>query len=333
MGAFIIAEVGVNHNGDLAIARELIARSSEAGCDAVKFQTFKATDLVTADCQKTPYQVRNDGDGTQLQMLRRLELDAAQHLKLAELCTQYGIEFMSTAFGIAELDLLVSVGIKRVKVASGELTNLPYLRAAASKGLPLLVSTGMATLADIEVAIAELEMAGCPHDAITLLHCTSLYPAPYETVHLRAMDTLRQAFNLSVGYSDHTLGQAVAIAAVARGACVIEKHVTLDRHLPGPDHQASLEPHELLSLVTAIRATEVALGDVRKRPTDSERQTALMARRSIVASRPIREGEIFSADNLACKRPGTGISPMQWDQLIGKTSSRDYQPDDMIGWS
>lgn len=332
MKTFIIAEVGVNHNGDMDVAERLIALAAQAGCDAVKFQTFNSAELVTEACEKSPYQMANDGVGTQLEMLQRFELSHEQHLQLARICQNHGIEFMSTAFGIAELDMLIKVGIQRIKIASGEITNLPFLRSAAAKRLPLLLSTGMANLSDIEHAVDNLIASGCPRDQITLLHCTSLYPAPSETVNLRAMDTLRDAFGVDVGYSDHTLGIGVAIAAVARGARVIEKHVTLERTMPGPDHQASLEPDELVCMVEAIRATEHALGNSMKQPSEKEVETALLVRRSVVAKKPIQQGEIYSSDNLTCKRPGKGISPMLWDQLIGMASTRDYSVDETIQW-
>jgi N,N'-diacetyllegionaminate synthase len=241
MKTFIIAEIGVNHNGDMDVAERLIALAAQAGCDAVKFQTFNSAELVTEACEKSPYQMANDGVGTQLEMLQRFELSHEQHLQLARICQNHGIEFMSTAFGIAELDMLIKVGIQRIKIASGEITNLPFLRSAAAKRLPLLLSTGMANLSDIEHAVDNLIASGCPRDQITLLHCTSLYPAPSETVNLRAMDTLRDAFGVDVGYSDHTLGIGVAIAAVARGARVIEKHVTsCNRTCPGQFHETTI---------------------------------------------------------------------------------------------
>mgnify|MGYP006268653387 CR=1 FL=1 len=330
MTVFVIAEAGVNHNGDIKLAKQLIAIAAEAGCNAVKFQTFSAHQLVIKNVEKAGYQEANDGTGSQLEMLKRLQLSEADHDILKETCCEYGIEFLSTGFGVAEIKYLIKLGVRRLKIPSGELTNLPLLQEAASAGLPILLSTGMADLAEVQASLQALINAGCTRDRITILHCTSLYPAPVETVNLKAMQTMRDAFGVAVGYSDHTLGDEITIAAVALGATVIEKHFTISRTLPGPDHRASLEPYELRNLVQSIRIVESSLGNGEKRPNLYEQQTRLVARRSIVAARTIRRGDIFTTDNITCKRPGTGMSPMLWNDLIGISSSGNYRIDDLI---
>ena len=330
MSTFVIAEIGVNHNGDMDMAKKLIANAASAGCNAVKFQTFTASELVTPAADKAVYQRINDGRGTQLDMLKRLELSINQHYDLKAYCESNHIEFLSTGFGISQLEFLVDLGIKRVKIPSGELTNLPFLRAAARTGLPIILSTGMSDLSEIQASLQALEDSGCKRQSITSLHCTSLYPAPFETVNLLALAQIQQECSVAVGYSDHTLGSQVAIAAVALGAKIIEKHFTLDRNLPGPDHRASLEPKELLSFVQAIRSVEVAMGDGIKQPCKEELETRIAARRSIVAARYIETGEILTPINMTCKRPGHGISPMHWDQLLGRRASRSYRIDDLI---
>jgi len=327
----IIAEAGVNHNGDLALARRLIEVAAEAGADLVKFQTFNADRLVTPSARKADYQTRNSGGGeTQHQMLRRLELTPAQHHELIAHCQTRGIGFFSTGFDIESVDFLVGLGLDKFKIPSGEITNLPYLRHIGRHGKEIILSTGMATLGDIEAAIEALEQAGTPRSRLTVLHCTTEYPTPMNEVNLRAMQSIAQAFGVRVGYSDHTPGIEVAIAAVALGATIIEKHFTLDRNLPGPDHKASLEPAELKAMVAAIRNIEVALGDGVKRLTPSEAKNKPIARKSLVASRAIREGEIFCAENITTKRPGTGISPMRWDEVMGQVAQRNYKADDPI---
>jgi N,N'-diacetyllegionaminate synthase len=327
----IIAEAGVNHNGDLDMARRLVDVAAAAGADLVKFQTFKADRLVAADAPKAAYQQHTSGaDETQHAMIRRLELSPEAHKVLIGHCNSRGIGFFSTAFDLESIDLLVSLGLDRFKIPSGEITNLPYLRRIGSFGKPVLLSTGMASMADIEGALEVLESAGTGRDRITVLHCNTEYPTPMSDVNLRAMQTLRQAFDVAVGYSDHTEGIAIAIAAVALGASVIEKHFTLDRALPGPDHKASLEPDELKAMITAIRNIEQALGDGRKRPSPSERKNVAVARKSLVAARPIRAGETFDATNLTAKRPGNGLSPMRWDEVIGRRASRDFSQDELI---
>ena len=327
----MIAEAGVNHGGDLGRARELVAMAAEAGADIVKFQSFVTGRSITRDAPKADYQLATTGaTESQYEMVRRLELSRSDHEVLVEDCRRLGIEFLSTAFDAESFDLLLGLGIRRVKVASGELTNLPMLRRFGAAGLPLLVSTGMADLDEIAAALAALEAAGTTRDRVTLLHCTTEYPAPFDEVNLRAMRTLAETFGTAVGYSDHTTGIAVPIAAVALGATVIEKHVTVDRSLPGPDHRASLEPAELAAMIGAIRSVEAALGDGVKRPTASELRNRAVARKSLVAARRIRAGETFGPDDLATKRPGTGLSPMLWDEVVGRRATRDYAPDEMI---
>ena len=327
----IIAEAGVNHDGVLADAHALVDAAADAGADVVKFQTFRAERLVTAAARKAAYQVRTTGSADpQLAMLRALELAPEAHHALAAHAAVRGIAFLSTAFDSESLDFLVTLGPSAVKVPSGELTNLPYLRHVAGLGLPVMLSTGMATLGEVEAAIAALEQAGCTRGAITVLHCTTEYPAPMAEVNLRAMTAMRVAFGVCVGYSDHTAGLEVPVAAVALGATVIEKHLTLDRTRPGPDHAASLEPLEFGQMVRAIRTVECALGDGIKRPTISECGNQAIARRSIVAAQPIRAGETFGAHNLTVKRPGTGLSPMLWDAVVGRVASRDFATDDAV---
>lgn len=327
----IIAEAGVNHNGDMRLAKELIDRAADARADLVKFQTFKAARLVTAMARKADYQARATDDWeSQYDMLRRLELTEEMHKELIAHCALCGIGFFSTAFDLESVDLLIGLGLNRFKIPSGEITNLPYLRRIGRAGKDVLLSTGMATLGEVEQAIAALEAAGTPRTRMTVLHCTTEYPAPMPEVNLRAMQTLQAAFDVAVGYSDHTVGFEVAIAAVAMGASVIEKHFTLDRSLPGPDHKASLEPQELKAMVAAIRNIEQALGDGIKRLTPSEARNRPIARKSLVASRPIAAGERFSADNVAAKRPGTGLSPMRWDDVIGRPAPRAFAADELI---
>jgi N-acetylneuraminate synthase len=327
----VIAEAGVNHGGDLGVARELVAMAADAGADVVKFQTFVTARSITVSAPKADYQVATTGSTeSQFEMVRRLELTRADHEVLIEDCRRLGIGFLSTAFDAESLALLLDLGIDRIKVASGELTNLPLLRRFAATGLPMLVSTGMADLDEVAAALAVIEGAGTPRERVTLLHCTTEYPAPDDEVNLRAMATLRDRFGTAVGYSDHTTGIAIAIAAVALGASVIEKHVTLDRDLPGPDQRASLEPADLAAMIAGIRSVEAALGDGIKRPTASELRNRSIARKSLVAARPIRAGEPFSPDNVDTKRPGTGLSPMLWDELIGRPASRDYAADELI---
>lgn len=327
----IIAEAGVNHNGDIALAEQLAGRARRAGADVVKFQSFRADRIATAQAPKAAYQTRSTADGgSQYDMLRALELGKAAHLQLSRHCSALGIEFLSTAFDLESLALLKSLGVARYKIPSGEITNLPLLRAIADCHAPVLLSTGMTSLGEIEAAIAVLESRGISRDMVTLLQCTTEYPAPAADVNLRAMVNMGRAFGVRYGLSDHTMGWEVAVAAVALGASVIEKHFTLDRCLPGPDHQASLEPDELAGMVRCIRNVEVALGDGIKRLAASESANRLTARRSIVAAHAIAKGEPFSEHNLAVKRPGDGLSPMRWDDVLGRVAHRDFAADDQI---
>jgi N,N'-diacetyllegionaminate synthase len=331
MKTLIIAEAGVNHNGDLALARQLIDVAAESGADLVKFQTFTADRLVTRAAPKAEYQSQSTGNSeSQYEMLRSLELSVEMHRHLIAHCRTRSIGFLSTAFDIESVDLLVSLGQQHFKIPSGEITNLPYLRHIGRLNKGVILSTGMATLDEVAAAIDALERAGTPRTDMTVLHCTTEYPAPMADVNLRAMLSMQAALGVRVGYSDHTPGIEVAIAAVAMGASLIEKHFTLDRNLPGPDHQASLEPAELRSLVTAIRNIEVALGDGIKRVMPSEARNRPVARKSLVARRAIEAGEVFTAENIAAKRPGTGISPMRWDEIVGRSASRDFAVDELI---
>lgn len=331
MKTLIIAEAGVNHNGDIGLAKQLIAAAKEAGADIVKFQTFKTESLVTKAAEKASYQKETtDAAEGQYAMIRKLELSRVDHEILIKECRRHGIGFFSTAFDAESFDMLVELGLNHIKIPSGELTNLPLLRHMTRLGMPVMLSTGMATLGEIEAALEAIELAGTPRRLVTVLHCTTEYPAPMADVNLRAMISMKAALDVEVGYSDHTSGVEVAIAAVALGARVIEKHFTLDRGLPGPDHQASLEPHELKAMVQAIRNIEIAMGDGVKRPSPSELKNKLSARKSLVAIRAIRAGDPFSADNIGSKRPGTGISPMRWDEVIGNLAPRDFNIDDLI---
>jgi N,N'-diacetyllegionaminate synthase len=328
---FVIAEAGVNHNGSLELAVELVGAAARSGADAVKFQTFRADLLASAAAPKAAYQRETTGArGGQLEMLRSLELSAADHHALVRHCAQCSIEFLSSPFDEPSVELLVELGLRRLKVPSGELTDVPLLRRVAALGLPLIVSTGMASLGEVDSALATLEAAGCPRARVTVLHCTTEYPTPPQDVNLRAMVTMRDALGVAVGYSDHTAGSAVPIAAAALGASVIEKHLTLDRELPGPDHRASLEPADFAAMVRAIREIDAALGDGVKQPTPGERENAVAARKSIVAAQAIAAGERLSAENLAAKRPGTGMSPLYWDDVVGRVASRAYAAGDLI---
>jgi N,N'-diacetyllegionaminate synthase len=331
MKTLIIAEAGVNHNGDIEVAKQLIAAAKAAGADIVKFQSFKTANLVTKTAEKATYQKgTTDADESQYAMIRKLELSRADHEVLIEECSRQGIGFFSTAFDTESFDMLVEMGLDQVKIPSGELTNLPLLRYMTRLGIPVMLSTGMATLGEIEAALAVIEQAGTPRHLITVLHCTTEYPAPMADVNLRAMLSMKAALGVEVGYSDHTQGIEIPVAAVALGARVIEKHFTLDRTLPGPDHQASIEPHELKAMVYAIRNVEVALGDGIKRPSPSELKNKPIARKSLVAIRAIKAGESFSPDNIGAKRPGTGVSPMRWDEVMGRSAPRDFSVDELI---
>ena len=328
----IIAEAGVNHNGDIAKAKALIDKGAEAGVDYVKFQTFKASNLVTKQAKRAAYQDKNTQDNdSQYEMLKKLELSETVHQELIDYCTKKGVQFLSTGFDFESLEFLAGLGITIAKIPSGEITNLPYLRKVATLFTEVILSTGMATITEIKDAIKVLTDNGVSKDKITVLHCNTEYPTPMEDVNLKAMLHIHRELGVPVGYSDHTLGIEVSIAAVALGATVIEKHFTLDKTLPGPDHKASLEPEELKAMVMAIRSIEKAIGGSGlKEVSKSEAKNKAIARKSIVATKTIKKGDMFSAENLTVKRPGTGISPMQWDEVIGKTAKKDFEEDDLI---
>jgi N-acetylneuraminate synthase len=352
---FIIAEAGVNHNGSLDQALALVDAAAEASADAVKFQSFKAEAEISRYASKAEYQLKSTNKSeSQLEMVKRLELDLSAHQQLVRHCEVRKIQFLSTPFDLSSVDMLVrDLKVERIKVSSGDITYGPLLLRVAQSGLPVLLSSGMCTLGDIENALAVLAfgyLQSCETPSIavfkraflsaegqqqlqqkvTLLHCTTEYPAPFDDVNLLAMDTMASAFGLPVGLSDHTVGYSVAIAAAARGAVMIEKHFTLDRNLPGPDHKASLQPDELAAMVKAIREVEVALGSPRKVVAASEAKNQDIARKSLVAAVPIRKGEQFTLDNLTSKRPGSGISPMYYWQVLGRCASRDYESDELI---
>lgn len=329
----IIAEAGVNHNGNLNNAFKLIDAAVDAGVDYVKFQTFKSENLVSKSAKKADYQIQNTGNSTdsQFEMLKRLELSHENHELLIGYCKRKNIKFFSTAFDVDSLEYLKEIGLDLVKIPSGEITNLPYLRKAAQLFKKVILSTGMCTMEDIEAAINVFLAEGISKDEITILHCNTEYPTPMNDVNLKAMLSIQKEFGTDIGYSDHTLGIEVPVAAVALGASVIEKHFTLDNTMEGPDHAASLEPHRLKEMVLAIRNVERAIsGDGIKKPSKSELKNMEIARKSIVAAVPISKGEIFTEHNLTVKRPGTGISPMKWDEVVGSVASRDYLTDDLI---
>ena len=328
----IIAEAGVNHNGDIAKAKALIDKGAEAGVDYVKFQTFKAANLVTKQAKRAAYQDKNtQNNDSQYEMLKKLELSQAVHQELIDYCAQKGVQFLSTGFDIESLEFLARLGITIAKVPSGEITNLPYLRKVAALFPEVILSTGMATIIEIKDAVKVLTDNGVNKDKITVLHCNTEYPTPMEDVNLRAMLHIQQEVGIAIGYSDHTLGIEVPIAAVALGATIIEKHFTLDKTLPGPDHKASLEPEELKAMVMAIRNIEKAVGGSGlKEVSASEAKNKPIARKSIVASKSIKKGDLLTEENITVKRPGTGISPMQWDDVIGKTAKKDFEEDDLI---
>lgn len=327
----IIAEAGVNHNGDIEIAKRLVDAAANSGADFVKFQTFSAKSLVTKNAPKADYQYRKgDGPKTQFSMLRELELSPISHQILIEHCQQQEISFLSTGFDVQSIDYLATLEPKFYKIPSGEITNQPYLRHVGKIGKPIIMSTGMANLGEIEDAIDVLEAVGVARSKITILHCSTEYPTPMKDVNLRSMCTIRDAFGVSVGYSDHTIGIEVPIAAVALGATIIEKHLTLDRELSGPDHKASQEPAEFLDMVRAIRNLEEAMGDGIKRPSESEAKNKLIVRKSLVAAKAIAAGEQFTPENVTAKRPGVGISPMRWDEVMGRVASQNFVADELI---
>ncbi len=328
---FIIAEAGVNHNGDITLAKKLIDAAKDAGADAVKFQTFKASSLVSQQAPKAAYQIQNtDKNETQLEMIKKLELSADDHLLLQKYSQDNEITFLSSAFDLESIDFLESIGMDIYKIPSGEITNLPYLKKIGSLNKEIILSTGMATLEEIQIALSILQDSGASKEKITVLHCNTEYPTPMRDVNLNAMNTIKQKLGVSIGYSDHTLGIEISIAAVALGAKVIEKHFTLDRNLPGPDHKASLEPIELKKMVDSIRNIEMALGNGEKTPSESEKKNTIVARKSIVAKTNIKKGELLSEKNITTKRPGSGISPMKWEEVLGQKAIRGFSKDELI---
>lgn len=332
MSVLIIAEAGVNHNGSMEIAKRLVDVAVDAGVDIIKFQTFKAENLVSKSAKQAEYQKNNIGDGndSQYEMLKKLELSWEDHEELIRYCESKGIRFWSTAFDFESMDYLHSLGLNLWKIPSGEVTNYPYLRKVASYGEDIIMSTGMCVEQDVCEAMEVLLRHGIQKEQLTLLHCNTQYPTPFEDVNLNAMNLLKNRFGVNVGYSDHTLGIEVAIAAVALGATVIEKHFTLDRNLPGPDHKASLEPNELKAMVRSIRHIEKAMGDGEKKVTNSEKQNISVARKSIVAACAIKEGEMLTEENITVKRPGLGLSPMAWEKVIGTKAIKDFEEEELI---
>lgn len=326
---FIIAEAGVNHNGSFELAKQLVDKAVWAGADCIKFQTFNSKNLVSKDAQKAEYQKKTtDSSESQLEMLKKLELFKEEFIELRDYCNQKGIMFLSTPFDLESIDFLASIGVKTWKIPSGEITNYPFLRAIGKRKESVIMSTGMCTLDEVRDAIKVLKDFGTTD--ITLLHCTTEYPAPYDSVNLKAMLTLQKEFGFKVGYSDHTNGIEVPVAAVAMGATVIEKHFTLDKNMEGPDHKASLEPDELKQMVQSIKNVDAALGDGAKQPSDVEKKNIAIARKSIVAACDIKKGEMFTEENLTAKRPGNGISPMNWAEVLGKIAKRDFSEDELI---
>ena len=328
MSVYIIAEAGVNHNGSFDLACKLVDAAKEAGVDCIKFQTFKSENLVSRTAQKAEYQKETTGDSSQRDMLKKLELSFSDFSRLKAYCEKKEICFLSTPFDFDSIDFLNSIDMPFWKIPSGEVTNLPYLLALAKTGKPVVMSTGMCTLQEIREAIDVLNENGIKE--IKLLHCNTEYPTPFEDVNLKAMETIRKEFHLEVGYSDHTKGIEVPVAAVALGATIIEKHFTLDRNMEGPDHKASLEPQELAEMVKCIRNIEKAIGTGEKTPSPSEKKNIAVARKSIVAKTKIKTGDVFTEQNITAKRPGTGLSPMKWFDVLGKTALRDFEEDELI---
>lgn len=329
----IIAEAGVNHNGSLEIAKKLVDKAVEAGVDIIKFQTFKAEKLVSKSAKQAEYQKKNIGnyaDDSQYNMLKKLELSEQDHQELMDYCKKKGVRFWSTAFDSDSIDFLRTLNLGLWKIPSGEITNYPYIKKIAQYHEPVILSTGMCEMSDISAAMNLLQKYRVQKNQITILQCNTEYPTPYEDVNLLAMQQIKKEFDVAVGYSDHTKGIEVPIAAVALGASVIEKHFTLDRNMEGPDHKASLEPDELKAMVSAIRHIEKAIGSGNKTVSESERKNIAIARKSIVAACPIKKGDVLSEDNLTVKRPGTGISPMQWEELVGTKAIKDFSEDDLI---
>ncbi len=328
---YVIAEIGVNHNGNLNIARELIDAATDAGADAVKFQTYQTNLLVTRTASKATYQIAATGKSeSQYEMLSSLQLSYEQHHTLMMYCQEREVEFLSSPFDIESIDSLIEMGVSKIKIPSGELTNLPYLRHIGSLGKPIIMSTGMATLNEVRSAMDVLESAGAMRAKITLLHCSTEYPASISGVNLKAMITLKDTFNVQVGYSDHTIGSEVSLAAVAMGASVIEKHLTLDCRSYGPDHKASMEPNDFKLMINAIRNVEMAFGSGEKKPNSTEMNNSNIVRKSLFANDAIKKGELFTEDNIISKRPANGISPMEWDNVIGQVAKKYFHKDDLI---
>ncbi len=333
MRTLIIAEAGVNHNGSIDIAKQLVDKAADAGADIIKFQTFKSEKLVSKSAHQADYQKKNIGklsDDSQLNMLKKLELSEQDHIELMHYCQKKGIKFFSTAFDMDSIDFLHSLNLGLWKIPSGEITNYPYLKKIAQYHEPVILSTGMCEIEDISAAMDVLLKYGVKREQITILHCNTEYPTPFEDVNIRAMQEMRDKFHVSIGYSDHTKGIEVPIAAVALGASVIEKHFTINRNMEGPDHKASLEPDELKAMVSAIRHIELAMGNGHKKVSESERKNISIARKSIVAACCIKKGEILTEDNLTVKRPGSGISPMRWEEVIGTKAVKDYKEEEQI---
>lgn len=328
---FIIAEAGVNHNGDVNLAKKMIDAAADAKVDAIKFQTFKTENLITKSAQKAKYQEVSTGkEETQFDMLKRLELSYDSHIELMSYAQDKGLIFLSTPFDSESIQVLNKIGIEIFKIPSGEITNYCYLKEIGSLNKEVILSTGMSEMFEIKDALEVLIKAGTKKENITVLHANTEYPTPYSDVNLKAMQTIAEELKVKVGYSDHTLGIEIPIAAVTMGASVIEKHFTLDHNMEGPDHKASLIPEDLIRMVGAIRNIEVALGDGKKRPSKSEKKNIEIARKSLVAKKNIKEGEVFSEDNIVAKRPGTGINPMKWNEIIGQKAKRDYKEDELI---
>ena len=331
MSVFIIAEAGVNHNGSIKLAKKLIDMAVESGADAVKFQTFKTENLVSKTAEKAGYQKKTtDALESQFDMIKNLELDLTAHKKLITYCLEKGITFLSSPFDHSSIDLLISLGLQTFKIPSGEINNLPYLRHIGSLGKKIILSTGMSSLQEVGDALKVLMESGSKKENISILHANTMYPTPMKDVNLNAMLTIKKEFDIAVGYSDHTVGIEVDIAAVAMGASIIEKHFTLDKTMNGPDHKASLEPNELKEMVLCIRNIEKALGSFEKKPSPSESINIDIARKSIVSKQKIKKGEVLSEENITTKRPGNGLSPMVWDKIIGTIADKDYQMDDLI---
>lgn len=329
MSVYIIAEAGVNHNGSIELAKKMVDKAKESGADCIKFQTFISKNIVSKIASKAEYQKQQtDSNESQLEMLSKLELSFDNFIELKEYCDLRGIEFFSTAFDFDSIDFLNSLDMRIWKIPSGDITNLPYLIKIARLNKPIILSTGMSTMKDIEAALSVLRNNGASE--ITILHCTTEYPTPYEDVNLKAINTIKNEFKVPVGYSDHTKGIEIPIAAVAMGATVIEKHFTLDRNMEGPDHKASLEPDELKAMVRAIQNIEIAMGSADKKPAESEKKNMDIARKSIIARCTVKKGGVFTEENITVKRPGNGISPMQWFEVIGQIAGRDFEEDELI---